>query len=614
MIAELARELDQLLDDLAAGRRARADETDSVDPVHREAARNLVDYATLRRHDLRGLQDRLLDAGVSPLVGCEVDVLASVRAARAAVAALAGDDPTAFAHPEATAEARHRGDAQLAAAADRLLGPTAPGRAGRVMVTMPSEAADDPELVHELAARGMDLARINCAHDGPEQWERMVANVRAAGERLGRYIPVSTDLAGPTLRTGPIALGAPVGRARVTRDVDGSVIEPSQLWLTPDDLDPADTPAAPPTHGRGALHARVDRDWLERRVPGDELDLPDARRVRRSFTVVSTDGGGVLAEGDRNAWVRDGSMVVCDYDRTRLRGIPAVPRRVRVRRGDTLVLTTDTTPVEPPAEGCELRLGCALPEAVEALRPGHPVLFDDGVIEGRVREVSGPDDADGPWARIEVTRCRQGGRWLGSEKGVNLPETPMAVSALTADDRAALRFAAAQADVVALSFARSAADVAEAVEAVRAAGAEHGRELGLLVKLETRDGYRALPEILLAAMRHDRAGVMIARGDLAVEMGFESLSEIPRNIVLMAQAARMPVVLATQVLESLAKTGMPSRAEISDAGSAQRAECVMLNKGPYVGDAIDALVAITARMESVQRKALPLLRHVHSWD
>ena len=97
-------------------------------------------------------------------------------------------------------------------------------------------------------------------------------------------------------------------------------------------------------------------------------------------------------------------------------------------------------------------------------------------------------------------------------------------------------------------------------------------------------------------------------------MGFESLSEIPRNITLMCQAARVPVVLATQVLESLAKTGMPSRAEISDAGSARRSECVMLNKGPYVAEAIETLDAIHSRMGRIQRKALPLMRHVDSWD
>ena len=614
VIADIARELDALLTDLERGRAERADRIASVAAPHRSAAENLVDYATLRRHDLRDLQDRLLDAGISPLVGCEVDVQASLRAARAAVAALAGQDPSVHADPERTRSARRAGDEELSAAADRLLGRGVPDRAGRVMVTMPGEAADDPGLVIGLAERGMELARINCAHDDPQRWARMIEHVRLAEKRVGRAIPVSMDLAGPKLRTGPIVLGEPVGRARVTRDTDGSVIEPAHLWMVPDDVDPEHTRPAPPVAGRPALSVRVDPQWLSRREVGQEIDVPDARRVTRTFTVVRVEDAGVLAEGVRNAYVRDGSRLSCDYDRTRLHGITAVPRRIRLRRSDTVVLTADTTPASPPTAGSEVRLGCALPEAVAALRVGDPVLFDDGVIAGEVRQVSGDGDPDGPWARVEVTRCRGDGCWLGSEKGINLPQTTLRVPALTEEDRHALRFAAEHADVVALSFVRSPQDVVEAVEAIDAAGRETGRRPGLLVKIETGDGYRALPEILLAAMRHDRAGVMIARGDLAVEMGFESLSEIPRNILLMSQAAWLPVVLATQVLESLAKTGLPSRAEISDAGSAQRAECVMLNKGPYIGEAIDALVAINARMEAVQRKSLPLLRHVRSWD
>ena len=82
---------------------------------------------------------------------------------------------------------------------------------------------------------------------------------------------------------------------------------------------------------------------------------------------------------------------------------------------------------------------------------------------------------------------------------------------------------------------------------------------------------------------------MIARGDLAVEVGFERLSEVVRQILALCEAAHVPAIWATQVLETLAKTGAPSRAEVTDAAAAQRAECVMLNKGPYILDAIRAL-------------------------
>jgi len=118
----------------------------------------------------------------------------------------------------------------------------------------------------------------------------------------------------------------------------------------------------------------------------------------------------------------------------------------------------------------------------------------------------------------------------------------------------------------------------------------------------------------LVAMRHPRLGVMIARGDLAVEIGFERLAEVPRQIIALCGAAHVPSIWATQVLENLAKTGQPSRAEITDVAASQRADCVMLNKGPYIVDAIEVLDDVLTRIGQVQHKGLTLMRHIHSWD
>jgi pyruvate kinase len=115
-------------------------------------------------------------------------------------------------------------------------------------------------------------------------------------------------------------------------------------------------------------------------------------------------------------------------------------------------------------------------------------------------------------------------------------------------------------------------------------------------------------------MRSERAGVMIARGDLAVEAGFERTAELQEEILWACEAAHLPAIWATQVLESLAKTGQPSRAEITDVAASQRADCVMLNKGPYIVDAIRVLDDILARIGRVQHRDLTLMRHIHSWD
>jgi pyruvate kinase len=135
-----------------------------------------------------------------------------------------------------------------------------------------------------------------------------------------------------------------------------------------------------------------------------------------------------------------------------------------------------------------------------------------------------------------------------------------------------------------------------------------------VLKIETRSGFQHLPHLLLTAMRRRRVGVMIARGDLAVECGHERLAEVQEEILWLCEAGHIPVIWATQVLDQLARTGLPSRAEISDAALGERAECVMLNKGPYIDDAVETLRDILTRMAGHHRKKSALLRPLRSWQ
>ena len=132
-------------------------------------------------------------------------------------------------------------------------------------------------------------------------------------------------------------------------------------------------------------------------------------------------------------------------------------------------------------------------------------------------------------------------------------------------------------------------------------------------QIEFTDARGSSRRMVLAAMRRPAAGVMIARGDLAVECGYERMAEIQEEILWVCEAAHMPVVWATQVLESLAKTGVPSRAEITDAAMGERAECVMLNKGPHLCDAVEALDDILQRMQDHQVKKSAMLRKLKRW-
>jgi pyruvate kinase len=205
---------------------------------------------------------------------------------------------------------------------------------------------------------------------------------------------------------------------------------------------------------------------------------------------------------------------------------------------------------------------------------------------------------------VEITRAKPGGTKLRAHKGLNLPETSLGLFGLTDKDREDLRFVASHADGVNVSFVNHPDDVEDLLDEMESVGGEH---LGLILKIETRLGFRHLPGILLAAMEWPRVGVMIARGDLAVEGGWTHLAQIQEEILCVCEAAHVPVVWATQVLDRLAKQGLPTRSEISDVMMAERAECVMLNKGPYITRAIRTLDSILKSMQDYQRKKSTLL-------
>ena len=135
-----------------------------------------------------------------------------------------------------------------------------------------------------------------------------------------------------------------------------------------------------------------------------------------------------------------------------------------------------------------------------------------------------------------------------------------------------------------------------------------------MLKVETPMAVRNLPRLLVQAGALMPVAVMIARGDLAVEIGFERLSEIQEEILWLCEAAHVPVVWATQVLETLVKEGAATRAETTDAAMSQRAECVMLNKGPHLAEAVGFLDGVLRRMDRHQVKKSSRLAALGSWD
>ena len=208
---------------------------------------------------------------------------------------------------------------------------------------------------------------------------------------------------------------------------------------------------------------------------------------------------------------------------------------------------------------------------------------------------------------VQINEIDDSGAWLRAEKGINLPDSDLELPGLTDDDRAVLPFIVEHADGVEMSFVNTAADVAALRAELAALSAP---DFPFVIKVETARAFSNLPEILMEALRSPRVGVMIARGDLAVEAGFARMGELQEEIMWLCEAAHVPVIWATQVLENLAKSGRPSRAEVTDAAQSVRSEGVMLNKGPFILDAVSFLDHLLTRMSDHLDKKSPLLRRL----
>ncbi|MES1021918.1 pyruvate kinase [Gloeocapsa sp. BRSZ] len=275
--------------------------------------------------------------------------------------------------------------------------------------------------------------------------------------------------------------------------------------------------------------------------------------------------------------------------------------RKRVYVGDRFLLTRDRSKA---SHEVAFQARCTIPTVLEQVATGQTVWIDNGEI-GTEIELLVPEGV-----LLRVTQTSPEGKKLKSDKGINFPDTPLTLKALTEKDCHDLDFIAAHADIVGYSFVQEAADI-ELLQQELAARQQ--KQLGIIAKIETQKAVQNLPELIIQAAGKQPFGVMIARGDLAVEIGYQRMAEMQEEMLWISEAAHVPVIWATQVLENMAKKGIPSRAEMTDAAMAERAECVMLNKGSFIGEAVTILDDVLTRLQAHQVKKTPQLRALHSW-
>jgi pyruvate kinase len=270
-----------------------------------------------------------------------------------------------------------------------------------------------------------------------------------------------------------------------------------------------------------------------------------------------------------------------------------------VKKGDFLRLYLDPNRLGHPAsEHGPAGVPVTLEKAFRNVRINDRVFIDDGKISGVVREIANE------FFTIEIITPAQPFR-VKQGKGLNLPDSLLNLNlpALTEKDYQDLEFVAENADIVGISFVHSPLDLKKLREALERYGKP---DLGVVAKIETKGAVHQLARIILEGLQFQYFGIMIARGDLAVEVGSENLSDVQEEILRICTAAYVPVIWATGVLEKLTKKGIPARSEITDAAQAKRADCVMLNKGPYILEALVMLTKLLSGKDHDSPKALEI--------
>ena len=581
------------------------------------SAMNLAHYLALRRRDLRPLQDRLVEAGLSSLGHGEAYVLTNLDRVINLLERAVSKSNTAHPNPLDSQSADAEGTQILAQRTAALFGPMPEQRTVRIMVTLPSEAAWNYPLVKALIDQGMDCARINCAHDDQVTWKAMVKNIRRAATKSNRPCKILMDLAGHKVRTGPLASAPAIKHIKVRRDVYGNVISPTKILLS------AETDST--EHGVTLPELVNSRFTLPKELHtqlalGDRLYFTESRGKKRHIEIV-----GQISTSHWLAHCPDSTYLAADtpvdwqrrtpsgaYHTLGTFSLPSFPGDsllILMHKGDFLMLTRDTSPGQPACRDevtgrliAPARISCTYAGLIDDLEPGVPVWIDDGKLGAVVESIT----EEG--ALLRVTHAGPKGVRILSDKGINVPETRLNLPPLSDKDLEDLDFVCEHADMVGFSFVETDEDMQYLMGALAERNAP---DLPIIAKIETNRAFRHLPEIILGTIGQHSLGIMIARGDLAVELGSVRMSEIQEEILWLCEAAHIPVIWATQVLESLAKSGRISRPEITDAASGVRAECVMLNKGPYVLNAVEVLGDILSRMQEHQQKKFTRLRALH---
>ena len=594
-LQEILVALDTVIDKIYEFEHKYRSQLNNVHPNYFESAKNLVHYLAMRSFNINIFQDKLEEIGLPVTMESQNNILYGLLNFRTIINSLLKNEI----YDE---EQNHLNNKQvkkiLKKNSKALFGKIKNKRKTAILVTQPFEAANDKQFAQSLLKQGMDCARINCAHDDEIIWKQIIENIRAHEKNC----KIMMDLGGPKFRTGKMKPGPKVIHIKPKKNPLGQVIEPARIWLAPYGIQP-------PVDKEADVIIPVNKKWLRKTKKGSYIIFRDSRDKKCKIHIEEKEGKGRWGYCIDSAFVITGTLLNVFIEKRSSSEIHTVQELLPLEEviflfeGDLLRLDKKAIPGEPAVYDGDgnlkelAHISCTLPEIFDNVKLEEQIYFNDGKIEGIVKKIHTDH------LIIEITNAKKKGGKLKADKGINLPNSDLGISGLTKKDKNDLKFVVQHADVVNFSFVNNKQDVEELFNELKKLKAT----MGIILKIETKEAYRNLPGILLKAMENYPIGVMIARGDLAIETGWRNFAIIQEEILQLCDAAHLPDIWATQVLENLAKKGIPTRAEITDAAMAQRADCVMLNKGPYIEKTVRMLDKVLRKMQRIQKKKVTLL-------
>lgn len=460
-LAEIKEQLEELEGKMFAEVSSRDFVFHKIHAKQRQAAKNLLHYLSLRSQDIRELQDKLHIAGLSSLASSESHIHSQLQSILQRLGKEYSEDELELCNYSFSKQ-------EISDKGKMLFGEKSDDAIPYIMVTFDSSFAKNYGMIKTLLQNGMNVARINCAHDDEATWASMVHLIKRACGRTGLNCKIYMDLPGPKIRTHLLTRGREKGKVKVK--------EGELIWLAES------------------------------------------------------------ADGFSN---------------------------------DEIVISVNE------------------PGIIEKLKKNDRVYFDDGIIKGIIEK------AKKNKAAMRILRIGTGKPRIKEDKGINFPDSELSFPPLTDFDKQCLPFICEHADLIGYSFVNMPSDLEALQEFMESLSSKIP---AVILKIETPEAVKNLPGLLLQGMTQKVFGVMIARGDLAVEIGFERMGEVQEEILWICEASHAPVVWATQVLETLNKSGIATRSEITDAAHAATAECVMINKGDHTIEVIETLQDILQRI------------------